>query len=259
MTDDYKILIAGTDSALTAKISNTFEKENYKLKAVQSMSDTPDPVQAFHPDLVILDTALTGSDPKGYLQSFWEKTHVPVLVISNAADISNRVLWLEMGADDYLVKPVDLRELAARVHALQRRSSMHPSDSSSAAEPVEYPDLSINLSNYTVICQGTKLHMPPKELELLYFLASSPGQVFTRKQLLHHIWGYEYAGDTRTVDVHIKRLRRKLPVSGCWSIETVWGVGYKFQSVQPPCSAPQKLIQEAYSPESDQSGARPGK
>ena len=233
MTDDYRILIAGADSELAAKISNAFEKEHYQIQSIQNMSIMPDPVRAFHPDLVILDTALTGSDPNGYLQSFWEKTHIPVLVISSATDISNRVLWLEMGADDYLVKPVDLRELAARVHALLRRSTMHFTDSSSPG-PVEYPGLSINLGNYTVLCDGKKLPMPPKELELLHFLASSPGQVFTREQLLHHIWGYEYAGDTRTVDVHIKRLRRKLPPSDDWSIETVWGVGYKFQSVQAP-------------------------
>ena len=230
MTDDYRILIAGADSELAAKISNAFEKEHYQIQSIQNMSIMPDPVRAFHPDLVILDTALTGSDPNGYLQSFWEKTHVPVLVTSSETDISSRVLWLEMGADDYLVKPFDPRELAARIHALQRRSAIQTSSRNPPVlETVEYPDLTINLNNYTVICQGTNLPMPPKELELLYFLASSPGQVFTREKLLNHIWGYEYAGDTRTVDVHIKRLRRKLPASDKWAIETVWGVGYKFQ------------------------------
>lgn len=230
MTENYRILIAGTDPELTAEISDALEKEQYQVCAISDMSVPEDPFLSFQPDMIILDPALTGSDPKGYLQSFWEKKHVPVLVVSSETDISSRVLWLEMGADDYLVKPFDMRELAARIHALQRRSMIQSSiQNDNTRETVEFPDLSINLSNYTVTCHGMKLPMPPKEIELLYFLASSPGQVFTREQLLHHIWGYNYAGDTRTVDVHIKRLRRRLPDSDRWSIETVWGVGYKFQ------------------------------
>ena len=230
MTENYRILIVGNDPELAPMISDALEKDRYQLCAVTTLSESDDPLQSFQPDMIILDPAFTGSDPKGYLQSFWEKTHVPVLVTSSETDISSRVLWLEMGADDYLVKPFDPRELAARIHALQRRSAIQTSSRNPPVlETVEYPDLSINLNNYTVICQGTNLPMPPKELELLYFLASSPGQVFTREKLLNHIWGYEYAGDTRTVDVHIKRLRRKLPASDKWAIETVWGVGYKFQ------------------------------
>ena len=137
-------------------------------------------------------------------------------------------------SDDYLIKPFDTRELNARVLAILRRCMLH-SSLANADIPVtlEYPELSINLSSYTVRYHGEKLSMPPKEIELLYFLAASPGQVFTRDQILHHIWGYEYAGDTRTVDVHIKRLRRKFPSPNTWSIETVWGVGYKFQIAHP--------------------------
>ena len=145
----------------------------------------------------------------------------------------NLVLGLELGADDYMIKPFDSKELVARVKAVLRRYQASPaatvSEPKQQGEYVEYPDLIVNLTNYSVIYKGHSIEMPPKELELLYFLASSPNQVFTREQLLDHIWGYEYIGDTRTVDVHIKRLREKIKDHGNWAITTVWGIGYKFE------------------------------
>ena len=145
-------------------------------------------------------------------------------------EIFDKVLGLELGADDYMIKPFDSKELVARVKAVLRR--YQPTSSSSGVQQgnyVEYPDLIVNLTNYSVIYYGKSVDMPPKELELLYFLASSPNQVFTREQLLDRIWGYEYAGDSRTVDVHIKRLREKIKDHSDWSIATVWAVGYKFE------------------------------
>ena len=146
-------------------------------------------------------------------------------------------MGLELGADDYMIKPFDSKELVARVKAVLRRYQAVPAPApvtaATAAQQqgdyVEYPDLIVNLSNYAVLYQGKSVDMPPKELELLYFLASSPNQVFTREQLLDHIWGYEYIGDTRTVDVHIKRLREKIKDNDNWALTTVWGIGYKFE------------------------------
>ncbi len=230
MTETYRIMIMGTDPELTEKLSSALKKEQYQLSILSRISDSHDPVSSFNPDLVILDPSITSQDSHEWLQSFWALTHTPVFVVSNSADVSMKVLWLEMGADDFLVEPFDIREFIARVHALIRRSHLNMSETANeASSMVSFPDLEISLRNYIVLYKKEKLPMPPKEIELLYYLASSPGQVFTRKQLLQHIWGYNYAGDTRTVDVHIKRLRRKLPQSEHWSIETVWGVGYKFQ------------------------------
>ncbi len=230
MTETYRVMIVGTDPELTEKLSNALKKQQYQLSVISQFSGSHDPVSDFDPDLVILDPSVSGQDSHEWLQRFWETTHTPVFVVSRVSDISIKVLWLEMGADDFLVEPFDIREFIARVHALLRRSQLNAQKSEEeSALTVSFPDLEISLRNYIVLYKNEKLPMPPKEIELLYYLASSPGQVFTRKQLLQHIWGYNYAGDTRTVDVHIKRLRRKLPPSEYWSIETVWGVGYKFQ------------------------------
>ena len=148
-------------------------------------------------------------------------------------EIFDKVLGLELGADDYMIKPFDSKELVARVKAVLRRYKVPtaaPANIAPQSEYVEYPDLLINLTNYSVTYKGKNIDMPPKELELLYFLASSPNQVFTREQLLDHIWGYEYLGDTRTVDVHIKRIREKISDSDTWALSTVWGIGYKFET-----------------------------
>ena len=151
-------------------------------------------------------------------------------VDSFAPSLIDKVLGLELGADDYMEKPFDSKELVARVKAVLRRYKPSPAASTASnVKSVEYPDLIINLTNYSVIYMGKTIDMPPKELELLYFLASSPNHVYNREQLLDQIWGYEYIGDTRTVDVHIKRLREKIKDHASWRINTVWGVGYKFE------------------------------
>ena len=150
-------------------------------------------------------------------------------MLSAKGEVFDKVLGLELGADDYMIKPFDSKELVARVKAVLRRFQPSRTDETPTTKIVQYPDLIINQSNYSVIYQGNSIDMPPKELELLYFLASSPNQVFTREQLLDHIWGYEYIGDTRTVDVHIKRLREKIKDHPAWRLATVWGIGYKFE------------------------------
>lgn len=151
-------------------------------------------------------------------------------MLSAKGEIFDKVLGLELGADDYIIKPFDSKELVARVKAVLRRYQPSKADKASPdIKCVEYPNLVVNQTNYSVLYNGKPVDMPPKELELLYFLASSPNQVFTREQLLDHIWGYEYIGDTRTVDVHVKRLREKIKDHASWSLSTVWGIGYKFE------------------------------
>ncbi len=155
-------------------------------------------------------------------------------MLSAKGEVFDKVLGLELGADDYMEKPFDTKELVARVKAVLRRAKPVVSAPVVSEKSVSYPDLTINLTNYSVIYCGNHIEMPPKELELLYFLASSPNHVFTREQLLDQIWGYEYVGDTRTVDVHIKRLREKISDHESWKLSTIWGVGYKFDSKVNP-------------------------
>ena len=181
--------------------------------------------------LILMDIMMPQLDGIAATAKLREKSNVPIILLTAKSESSDKVLGLNIGADDYIIKPFDSKELVARVKAVLRR--FQPSRtipvSATAGKCVEYPDLIINQTNYSVIYQGRTVDMPPKELELLYFLASSPNQVFTREQLLDHIWGYEYIGDTRTVDVHIKRLREKIKDHASWAITTVWGIGYKFE------------------------------
>ena len=185
-------------------------------------------------DLLILDIMLpdvNGWDIVRMLRAAGKG--MPILLLTALGTIEHRVKGLELGADDYMIKPFDSKELVARVKAVLRRYQAAPASMAAATkqqgEYVEYPNLIVNLTNYSVLYKGHSVDMPPKELELLYFLASSPNQVFTREQLLDHIWGYEYIGDTRTVDVHIKRLREKIRDDENWALSTVWGIGYKFE------------------------------
>ena len=180
-------------------------------------------------DLFILDLMLPGIDGYQVCRELRSRSNTPIIMLSAKGEVFDKVLGLELGADDYMIKPFDSKELVARVKAVLRRFQPSRTDEVPTAKIVQYPDLIINQSNYSVIYQGNSIDMPPKELELLYFLASSPNQVFTREQLLDHIWGYEYIGDTRTVDVHIKRLREKIKDHPAWRLATVWGIGYKFE------------------------------
>jgi DNA-binding response OmpR family regulator len=173
---------------------------------------------------------LPGIDGYQVCREIRTASQVPIIMLSAKGEVFDKVLGLELGADDYMEKPFDSKELVARVKAVLRRTKPQtPVRESSDEKVVEYPGLTINLTNYSVIYNGKPVDMPPKELELLYFLAASPGRVFTREQLLDQIWGYEYIGDTRTVDVHIKRIREKIPGGQDWKITTIWGIGYKFE------------------------------
>ncbi len=231
MTDKQKILIVDDDTNIAELISLYLAKEFFETKMVYNGEDAIRAFQSFSPDLIILDLMLPGIDGYQVCRQIRQSSSVPIIMLSAKGEVFDKVLGLELGADDYMEKPFDNKELVARVKAILRRSS-HPGESPASAHVISYPDLVINLDNYSVIYKGHQLMMPPKEIELLYFLASSPNQVFTREQLLDHIWGYEYVGDTRTVDVHVKRLREKLTENKNWKISTVWGIGYKFEVLQ---------------------------
>ena len=187
--------------------------------------------ERYSPNLVLLDLMLPGIDGYQICREIRAKANTPIIMLSAKGEVFDKVLGLELGADDYIIKPFDAKELVARVKAVLRRyQSVKPDvPTNDKIKCVTYPGIEINLTNYSVIVDGSNVDMPPKELELLYFLASSPNQVFTREQLLDRIWGYEYIGDTRTVDVHIKRLREKIKDHETWGLGTVWGIGYKFE------------------------------
>ena len=187
-------------------------------------------MDSFEPNLILLDLMLPGMDGYQVCREVRAKYSVPIIMLSAKGEVFDKVLGLELGADDYIEKPFDSKELVARAKAVLRRyKPAAPVPEPTNEKRVEYQDLTINLTNYSVTYMGNTVDMPPKELELLYFLASSPNHVFTREQLLDQIWGYEYAGDTRTVDVHIKRLREKIKDHANWKITTIWGIGYKFE------------------------------
>lgn len=232
MATKQKILIVDDDTNIAELISLYLTKECYETKMVHDGESALRELSLFQPNLILLDLMLPGMDGYQVCREVRTKSQVPIIMLSAKGEVFDKVLGLELGADDYIVKPFDTKELVARVKAnLRRCQQMTTFEAPKAADAkiVEYPDLVINQSNYSVLYQGRTIEMPPKELELLYFLASSPNQVFTREQLLDHIWGYEYIGDTRTVDVHIKRLREKIKDHEAWSLGTVWGIGYKFE------------------------------
>lgn len=232
MAERQKIMIVDDDASIAELISLYLNKECYDTKIVGDGEEALREFPQYRPDLVLLDLMLPGIDGYQVCREMRSLSDTPVIMLSAKGEVFDKVLGLELGADDYMIKPFDSKELVARVKAVLRRynsRAQKPESGSQIGDFVEYPDLIVNMTNYSVIFQGHTVDMPPKELELLYFLASSPNQVFTREQLLDHIWGYEYLGDTRTVDVHIKRLREKLPGNEHWSIATVWGIGYKFE------------------------------
>ena len=230
MATKQKILIVDDDNNIAELISLYLTKECYDTQIVNDGEEALAAFDRYSPNLILLDLMLPGMDGYQVCREIRAKANVPIIMLSAKGEIFDKVLGLELGADEYIMKPFDSKELVARVKAVLRRYQPIKSGPVTAdIKCVEYPDLVINLSNYSVLYQGRAVDMPPKELELLYFLASSPNQVFTREQLLDHIWGYEYIGDTRTVDVHVKRIRAKINDHDAWQISTVWGIGYKFE------------------------------
>ncbi len=231
MAVKQKILIVDDDENIADLISLYLTKECFETSIVHDGEDALREAKEFKPDLMILDLMLPGMDGYQVCREIRKTSNLPIIMLSAKGETFDKVLGLELGADDYMIKPFDSKELVARVKAVLRRYQALKPDGITPdnSRVVEYPGLTINLTNYSVIYDGNPVEMPPKELELLYFLASSPNQVFTREQLLDNIWGYEYLGDTRTVDVHIKRLREKIKDHKNWSISTVWGIGYKFE------------------------------
>ncbi|MEE1304383.1 MAG: response regulator transcription factor [Agathobacter sp.] len=230
MAVKQKILIVDDDNNIAELISLYLTKECYDTKIVNDGEEALVAFDTYNPNLILLDLMLPGIDGYQVCREIRAKANVPIIMLSAKGEIFDKVLGLELGADDYIMKPFDSKELVARVKAVLRRYQPVKAEAPSAdVKCVEYPGLVVNLSNYSVSYNDKPIEMPPKELELLYFMASSPNQVFTREQLLDNIWGYEYVGDTRTVDVHVKRLREKIKDTSNWKISTVWGIGYKFE------------------------------
>ena len=229
MVSKQKILIVDDDEHIAELISLYLTKECFDTRIEHDGQSAITAFKEYMPDVVLLDIMLPGKDGYQVCREIRMESNVPIIMLSAKTEVFDKVLGLELGADDYMTKPFDSKELVARVKALLRRANQTTSTTTGGAEVVKFPDLTVNLSNYEVVYKGETLEMAPKEIELLYFLASSPNQVFTREQLLDNIWGYEYAGDTRTVDVHIKRIREKIHDSDTWALSTVWGIGYKFE------------------------------
>lgn len=236
MVSKQKILIVDDDENIAELISLYLIKECFDTLIVHDGESALTKLTEYQPDLILLDIMLPGIDGYDVCTEIRKTSMVPIIMLSAKGEVFDTVLGLKIGADDYIIKPFDSKELVARVKAVLRRvqpapqpAPVTPTTPQKTGQYVEYADLIINISNYSVTYQGRNIEMPPKELELFYFLASSPNQVFTREQLLDRLWGYEYIGDTRTVDVHVKRLREKLKPNPSWAIATVWGIGYKFE------------------------------
>lgn len=230
MASKQKILIVDDDPSIADLISLYLTKECYETKKVEDGEEALQAFETFKPNLILLDLMLPGIDGYQVCREVRKTSSVPIIMLSAKGETFDKVLGLELGADDYIIKPFDSKELVARVKAVLRRYKETPEPITTQAQNdiVTYPDLTINIANYSVTYMDKNVDMPPKEIELLYFLASSPNQVFTREQLLDHIWGYDYIGDTRTVDVHVKRIREKIKDHDSWSLSTVWSIGYKF-------------------------------
>ena len=230
MVSKQKILIVDDDNNIAELIALYLKKECFETIIVNDGESVMPLVEEQQPNLILLDLMLPGMDGYQVCREVRAKYSIPIIMLSAKGEVFDKVLGLELGADDYMEKPFDSKELVARAKAVLRRFKPAPVVVEDVSDKcVSYPDLTINLTNYSVTYMGQKVEMPPKELELLYFLAASPNHVFTREQLLDQIWGYEYIGDTRTVDVHIKRLREKIKDHDNWKLATIWGIGYKFE------------------------------
>lgn len=225
---DIKILVVDDDPNISEVLRIFMENEGYIVKVANDGAEGVSAFKVFEPDLVLLDVMLPKKDGWQVLREIREMSSKPVIMITAKGEVFDRVLGLELGADDFVVKPFDTKELAARVKAVLRRAKSQNNQDDN--EVIKYDNIEISKQKYELKLKGKPIDIPPKELELLYFLASNYNRVFTRDQLLDKVWGFDYLGDSRTVDVHIKRLREKLEgVSDKWTLRTVWGVGYKFE------------------------------
>ena len=225
---ETKLLIVDDDPNICDMLKLYFENEGYKVKTACDGMEGVNYFKLYEPDLVLLDIMMPKKDGWQVCREIREISAKPVIMITAKGDVFDKVLGLELGADDFIVKPFDMKELSARIKAVLRRYNAH---SRGDDEVVRFENMEISLQKYELKLNGKAIDIPPKELELLYFLASNSNRVFTRDQLLDKVWGFDYLGDSRTVDVHVKRLREKLEgVSDKWVLKTVWGVGYKFET-----------------------------
>lgn len=223
-----KILVIDDEMNICEIVRTYFEKEGYEVKTANDGVEGVSYFKMYEPDLVLLDIMMPKKDGWQVCREIREISSKPIIMITAKDDVFDKVLGLELGADDFVVKPFDMKELSARIKAVLRRYASH--DNQNDEEVIRFDNIEISLQKYELKLKGKSVDIPPKELELLYFLASNYNRVFTRDQLLDKVWGFDYLGDSRTVDVHVKRLREKLEgVSDKWILKTVWGVGYKFE------------------------------
>lgn len=222
--DNNTILVIDDDRNILAIIELYLKKAGFAVASCTTGYDAMQMFRSTKPTLVVLDVMLPGQDGWSILHEIRQESTTPVIMLTAKGDTGERVRGLELGADDYIAKPFDSNELVARIKAVLRRFA----PATETERSITLPDLVISLENYSVLLDGEQLEMPPKEIELLYFLASHSGRVFTREQLLEQVWGFDFFGDSRTVDVHVKRIREKLGEREAWQLKTVWGVGYKF-------------------------------
>ena len=224
----YKILIVDDDENICELLRLYLEKDGYEVAIANNGGEAVKMFQELSPDLMLLDIMLPVLDGWQVCREIRKTSDTPIIMLTAKGETFDKILGLELGADDYVSKPFDTKEVIARIKAVLRRSN--DNDKQNQVKEVRYDKLRINLTNYELVVNGTAIDTPPKELELIYHLASNPNRVYTRDQLLDEVWGFDYYGDSRTVDVHVKRLREKLEnVSEEWSLKTVWGVGYKFE------------------------------
>lgn len=225
---DTKILLIDDDANICDLIKIYLENEGYEVKVAMDGAEGLNYFKIYEPDLVLLDIMLPKKDGWQVCREIREQSSKPIIFVTGKSEVFDKVLGLELGADDFIVKPFNIKELSARVKAVLRRCNTHSSQHDD--DVIKFENIEISLQKYELKLGGKSVDVPPKELELLYFLASNSNHVFTRDQLLDKVWGFDYLGDSRTVDVHVKRLREKLDgVSDKWLLKTVWGVGYKFE------------------------------
>ena len=226
--DSKKILVVDDDVNICELLRLYLEKDGFDVVVANDGEDALKSAQVHNPDLILLDIMLPALDGWQVCREIRKTSNVPIIMLTAKGETFDKVLGLELGADDYVTKPFETKEVVARIKAVLRRSSEN--EKTEGSKEVRYDKLRINITNYELVVDGVQIDTPPKELELIYHLASNPNRVYTRDQLLDEVWGFDYYGDSRTVDVHVKRLREKLEgVSEKWSLKTVWGVGYKFE------------------------------